>query len=212
MKLYKYRSFENYEYIKDILVNCRLYCSNYTKLNDPFEGQFIEAIDFSGNATLLQDTKKNNVITCLNDLIDPQYEHGDYRICSLSSDLSDVRLWAHYGGGHKGVAIEIDFSDHPAELHSVTYLPHLQKYGAGIPYPKKLTDLLCHKTQHWDYEKEWRIIVRNQCDYPINDRIKKVILGIGCSKQDEETITQMVNSSVPVVKARLDHLNVKVII
>ncbi|MGB8764645.1 MAG: hypothetical protein WCD07_07625, partial [Burkholderiales bacterium] len=36
MILYKYRSFDNYEFLLDILINERLYCSIYKNLNDPF--------------------------------------------------------------------------------------------------------------------------------------------------------------------------------
>ena len=40
MKLYKYRSLDNMDYVFDILSNGLVYCSSYKDLNDPFEGQF----------------------------------------------------------------------------------------------------------------------------------------------------------------------------
>ena len=43
MKLYKYRSLHNLEFILDVLLNERLHCAPYTKLNGPFEGVFYTA-------------------------------------------------------------------------------------------------------------------------------------------------------------------------
>ena len=44
MKLYKYRSLRrNLDFVLDILLNERLYCANYTALNDPLEGYYVDA-------------------------------------------------------------------------------------------------------------------------------------------------------------------------
>ena len=89
--------------------------------------------------------------------------------------------------------------------------PHLQKYGGKIPYPKNIVDLLCHKTQHWDYEQESRIIVKDHKFYSITGLIKKVILGIRCSDMHKRLIKSISPINVDVVHARLDHTNAKVI-
>ncbi len=38
MKLYKFKSLANFEYVADIIINKRLYAADFTELNDPMEG------------------------------------------------------------------------------------------------------------------------------------------------------------------------------
>ena len=117
MILYKYRSLANLEHVLDIILNQRLHCSTYPELNDPFEGLFvttttITAADFLKNKIAIPlFTKlpiKRQKVNEAKDLSGGAIDK--VKICSLSSDLSDVRLWSYYADGHKGIVFEIDFS------------------------------------------------------------------------------------------------------
>ena len=44
MKFYKFKSLEHIEYASDIIINEQLYCTDYDKLNAPFEGLFLAII------------------------------------------------------------------------------------------------------------------------------------------------------------------------
>ena len=68
MKFYRFRSLEHFEYTADILLNKRLFASDFRKLNDPMEGAF----------KLLPDIDKK-----LSDAIIEA--KSDLRICSLST-------------------------------------------------------------------------------------------------------------------------------
>jgi hypothetical protein len=106
MILYKYRSFQNIDHILDILCHSRLYCAKYWELNDPFEGLFLANMPVY---PLLQPFIKEHVIPkSIGDL--SYIDNDNIRICSLSSSLSEVRLWSYYADGLRGIVLSIDFS------------------------------------------------------------------------------------------------------
>ena len=152
MKLYKFRALDKLEYVLDILLNERLYCSTYEALNDPLEGLFYTIINPLGTSKRLRQYKR------IDDL--PTY-NSDLRICSLSSSFEDIRMWSHYANGHTGVAIEIDFENHINDVIEVNYESGLQKHGTTILAGATPTDVLSYKTEHWGYEEEYRIIIND---------------------------------------------------
>ena len=115
LTLYKYRSLENLEHVLDIILNERLYCSPYDKLNDPFEGLFMSEIhgNFSQNVfsggIFKTDECKNIGETLLG--------FSKSKICSLSSSINDVRLWSLYSDGLKGIVIEVEFDSKELEIN-----------------------------------------------------------------------------------------------
>jgi len=48
MTLFKYKAPTPFEHIADILINERLFCCPYYRMNDPFEGVFLESIEMDG--------------------------------------------------------------------------------------------------------------------------------------------------------------------
>ena len=78
MILYKYRSLANLDWTIDILLNQRLYASEYVKLNDPMEGFFYH-----------HGLSKSKLKEILKDKL-------SYRICSLSKSPTDIGLWTFY--------------------------------------------------------------------------------------------------------------------
>jgi len=117
MILYKYRSLANLEHILDIILNQRLHCSIYPELNDPFEGLLIKITNLT-ISDFIEMKRLPPMFVKLPIKIEKIKEAKDLfggeidkvKICSLSSDLNDVRLWSYYADGHKGIVFEIDFS------------------------------------------------------------------------------------------------------
>src|SRR4030042_1235985 len=123
MNLYKYRSLANFEHVLDIILNQRLHCSTYPELNDPFEGLFVTTRNITGANFKINEAK---------DLFEGAIDK--VKICSLSSDLNDVRLWSYYADGHEGIVFEIDFSglekrNDSKVIHQVTYSEKLPSSG-----------------------------------------------------------------------------------
>ncbi|MCW8831230.1 MAG: DUF2971 domain-containing protein [Gammaproteobacteria bacterium] len=109
MKLYKFRSLDNMDYALDIILNERLYCPEYSELNDPFEGLFNQLMPGSFDSGFDNGfSTSNKTISNVDELLADSYHT---RVCSLTSDLHDVRLWSHYADSHRGIAIELDFTN-----------------------------------------------------------------------------------------------------
>lgn len=200
MKLYKFRSLDNLEFVLDILLNERLYCSTYESLDDPLEGLFYTIINPLGTSMKLLQYK------CIDDL--PTY-NSDLRICSLSSSFRDIRMWSHYASGHTGVAIEIDFENHLSDATEVNYKLGLQKHGTTLLAGSTPTEVLSYKTKHWDYEDEYRII-RKDDYYPITGRISAVYFGVRTTDFHKELLKKSSPRCIKFVDTRLDRKNIVV--
>ena len=178
MILYKYRSLKNLNHVLDILHHSRLYCARYLELNDPFEGLFSASIRIPFQKRvkfpffLLPET-----FTYTKSVDDLFHSSKDrVRICSLSSSLSEVRLWSHYADGNRGIALAIDFFGIEDSVHEVIYLEELPSYGYTLLTLPSPIEVLTRKTTHWKYESEFRII--NEQDYfDIAGRLKAIYVG-----------------------------------
>jgi hypothetical protein len=208
MILYKYRSLANFEHILDIILNQRLHCSTYPELNDPFEGLFVTTRNITGT-----DFKINEAKDLFEDAIDK------IKICSLSSDLNDVRLWSYYADGHKGVVFEIDFSGLET-VYEVMYsekLPSSGWWDWGIMMGAKpsIYEVLSRKTEHWAFESEYRIIdesknLERDKYFGIKDRIKAIYLGTRTSDKYRELLKKLVQGKIPIWTTKIN--NQKVIV
>jgi len=212
MILYKYRSLEHLEYTLDILFNERLHCAPYEKLNDPFEGIFLSVRDISrafGASPFLavlsgagMRVKTPQSISTLSS--------GDKRVCSLSATATDVRMWSHYANGHKGIAIEIDFDEADEQLHEVEYVNQLKEHsGATLLGGPGSTEILRVKSHHWDYEKEYRIISKEEY-YSVNKKIKGVYFGLRTPQLMQEMLLKSFGGTIPVYTTKLNAKTIKI--
>lgn len=208
MILYKYKSLSNIENVLDIILKERLFCVSYNKLNDPFEGLFLETIKLSYSRLLALKVPfpphlVNSSIKQYKNVEDLQIDLSRTKICSLSSDMSDVRLWSHYADGHKGVVFEIDFSGIESQVHEVIYDHKLPTFGSSIltgPLPRKV---LSHKTKHWEYESEYRIIHDGEY-FSISNRIKAIYAGFRISDTHYDILTKIVPKEIPICPTKLN--------
>ena len=215
MILHKYRSLVNLDHILDIILNQRLHCSTYPELNDPFEGIFETTIYPMVFGTLTPVRRRGLI-----ELRSKAYkkvevlfggEIDNIKICSLSSDLSDVRLWSYYADGHRGVVFEIDFSG-LEKIYKVKYSEKLP-WGATPhvvrPERSKPEDVLSHKTKHWEFESEYRIIDESKYleegkYFDIKGRIKAIYLGSHTSDYHRELLTKIVRGKIPIYTTKID--------
>jgi hypothetical protein len=137
------------------------------------------------------------------------------RICSLSSDLNDVRLWSYYADGHKGIVFEIDFSGLETKLHEVYYSEKLpwgvspQEVSVLLSEWTKPHDVLSRKTNHWKFESEYRIIDESKCleegkYFSIKGRIKTIYLGTRTSDIHRKLLTKIVPSEIPIYTTKIN--------
>ena len=147
MKAYKFRASSQFDATLDIIFNRRLYCADWSRLNDPMEGRFVYAFS-SGNGG------------------DPNKEMGRIirekerlRVCSLSKTFTSHLLWAHYASGFDGLAIEVELPAHPS-IREISYISDIRTIEQDeSPNPRALAQqVLTSKYSEWKYEKEVRIL------------------------------------------------------
>lgn len=210
MLLYKYRSLSPLEHVLDIIVNQRLYCAPYEHLNDPFEGQFQTTLSapmfFRAGSRVGEPLVRYKQRKSIPDLA---LQTNKTRVCSLSSSPTDVRMWSLYADGHKGIAFELDFSGIDEHAKQVRYTETLPEFGTTIlggAYPEEV--LTC-KTNHWEYEKEYRIIGSDPF-FRVEGRIRRIIAGHRTSEEILELIRKVLPIEICIVRAQLDHDSVSV--
>ena len=165
MKAYKFRTTQNFEFVADILVNRRFYCSDPRSFNDIREGDIrvgddrgaeIEVIDFG-----------NRVSDAL----------GRCRVTSLCKTFDNHLLWAYYAGGFTGMAIEVELPS--ADIVEVTYddyFIYLSDYCKRNDVEGATRAALCKKYTVWRHEQEVRIITPEPF-YDLRQPISRVIVG-----------------------------------
>lgn len=206
LHLFKYMSLARMERVLDVLLNERLYCANYSDLNDPFEGQFLEEIpiDPNGPFRVLGWLNGGKFIERRNVGSLPSSASGLPRICSLSFSRRDVRLWSYYADSHRGIAIEIDFSGAESSVHKVTYKPKIDRYSIDSSIDRPVVEkILTEKTEHWQFEEEYRIL--SDKDYfLINGRIRAVHLGIRAGAEIAQLLRKATGARFQLVYSKLD--------
>lgn len=183
MKLFKYKSCEH---IEDVIINSRLYCSVFNKLNDPMEWAF--------NSKL-----KREVIEKLLTRIDKE----SWRICCLSKAEQFGLMWSLYGDSHQGVCIEIEL-DQP--VNNTVTIGDKQWTCKDVDY-KVIADLLngenndvlpviFTKSKQWEPEQEFRLVSKCQgsCDVYIPVKITRIYLGKRMSSENKDKIKKMCDS------------------
>jgi hypothetical protein len=94
-------------------------------------------------------------------------------ILCLTEKMDNLLMWAHYASNHTGFVIE--FNEKHSFFDRGSEIGHLKKVRYSITRPEVtlldptlsdmehiyqwINDIFCVKSQHWDYEHEWRMIV-----------------------------------------------------
>lgn len=205
MKLYKLRSLDHFEYFLDIVLNDRLYCAPFEVLNDPFEGLYLAVSHLP--PVMLQS---KGTVRCTLAAASGLYEFERCgRICSLSASYKDMRLWSHYANSHRGVAIEIDFDGHEADVVSIQYLNELKRYSNTILGTPSPDEIFRHKTVHWKYEEEVRVL-QSDPYYSIKGRITSVILGVRMTNDHKILLDKVLPEGVAMIQTKLNESTLEV--
>jgi hypothetical protein len=220
MILYKYRSLANLDHVLDIILNQRLHCSIYLELNDPFEGIFETTTHPYYGMWGTNPARRRALVELRSktykkakDLLGGEIDK--VKICSLSSDLNDVRLWSYYADGHKGIVFEIDFSGLETNIHEVKYDKKLPTCGRRSILLMEPHDLFSHKTEHWEFESEYRIIHESKYleegkYFDIKGRIKAIYLGTRTNDVHRKLLNKIVPSEIPIYTTKINEKTVEV--
>jgi hypothetical protein len=166
MLAYKFRSASQLEYALDIVLNNRLHCADWRKLNDPMEGMF----SYSGRS---KDERYYSEL--VDEII---YQKKRLLVCSLSKTFDCHLLSAHYATGFAGLAIEAELPDNSPKVKVVEYrgvFGHVLLDRPVVP-SQAAEQILSSKYNEWAYEKEVRILQPKRW-YDLPSPVKRVIAG-----------------------------------
>lgn len=99
-------------------------------------------------------------------------------IACFSEDVKSILMWSHNADSHKGFALECDFRPtltkplergalypavylderYDASLYITWQFMHVLGFHAKSPDITAFSKVALHKSQVWEYEREWRII------------------------------------------------------
>ena len=190
-----------------------LYFPTREKLNDPNEGIFQNQIQ-AGITAFLQGLvgigERTELTKTLYDLANQISQSTDNSgVFSLSSNVTDELMWAHYAASHCGIAIEynldqltrfcskqhlhcfgVDYVDEPPSLD----MQHLQGNAE-----KAVRAMLGHKSPRWSYEEEFRVLLENiHGPIPHDYRAaRSITFGLKVPGQVREQIYEATKHKVP---------------
>ena len=179
-------------------------------------GSFIYDL-VKGLASMDDTSFRNKTVHALTEAL-----NREIGILCLAEKMDNLLMWAHYASNHTGFVIE--FNEKHSFFYHGTEIGHLKKVRYSIIRPEVtlldpalsdmehiyqwIDDVFCVKSQHWQYEQEWRMIValRNcqnviasqQNDICLFELPKSCITGIilGCkmSTQNKERILNILRN------------------
>ncbi len=132
----------------------------------------------------------------------------DFRVCSLTTKIDDVRLWAYYADSCQGIAIEVEIPESEKLLHKVSYSNDVP--SIGLRSVKNQNSLFATKSQEWSFESEYRIVQKN-IYYELKNMNIKVYLGPNITQENKNSLYHEIPTSVEIIEMTLDRRNRKII-
>lgn len=169
---YKYMPFNDHDdrvnWIKEIITCGTIFVPSADSLNDPFEQCLSSESD---------STESLSGIEKLKIILQWQARQKSVGVLSVSTDWSNLLMWAHYASSHKGICIE--FLNNGDSFQPVEYVSS---------FPTESDDFFLVKSKHWEYEKEYRFVTQ-KVDQKINLQeiglsVNSIILGANFKEHD----------------------------
>lgn len=175
--IFKYQPINKYSKLN--LTNKKLWASNPSAFNDPFEFQYLQ----DGINTKASDF----------DLVFDEI-HKSKVIC-LTSDPDNLLMWAHYADFHKGMCL--GFYNNTLS-YAINYSNEFPKIDFNGDYSQKvhsLVKILFTKSKEWEYEQERRMVffkdTPSEIRYP--GELFLVIFGMRTEQSQIDEIKAIVN-------------------
>lgn len=187
MLLYKYRSTEKFEYVKDILENKRLYAARLDEINDPMDGFLRFGIQrlFPNEPDLVREAKEILKM---------------WRIVSMSQSRENELLWSYYADGFRGVAIGVVPTTMARKIKYYNEVVLFAEF-AKLRGKDLAEGILLWKFEQWKHEQEWRIIVPIEQQY-VDVQVREVVFGERIDPEIRSVITDLVRTHVPNASIR----------
>jgi len=175
--LFKYVS-DSQAVIEGLFVKKRIRFTQPAALNDPLE--FNPAIRFDSDDSNFRKYEYREItMPSIHDwyrlnLVESRI--NNYGILSLTDNPFSFEMWCHYANGHKGILLEFNIPNKSkpelelteGEIHRVHRVRYVKNYtinidvlernNKNIPFHRIRGAIFLRKTNHWKYEREYRIV------------------------------------------------------
>ncbi|MEZ5436025.1 MAG: DUF2971 domain-containing protein [Pseudomonadales bacterium] len=119
-------------------------------------------------------------------------------VMCISEIPDDILMWSHYSDSHKGICIVLDRKFLPT-AHPVNYEKSRPTVNPIIDTPEVMLDRsMFTKSDHWFYEKEWRVLQyeRGASAYQFPEKILVgILLGAQISEENKLLVHQWAEQS-----------------
>ncbi|MFH1480086.1 MAG: DUF2971 domain-containing protein [Pseudomonadota bacterium] len=238
--LYRYRSMES-RGLEDIFEKRRIYLPDPTLFNDPFEcrpkltyhestlkrGKYLKGITkerFPGAdkrtiKKLMRKKAKKQLLTDIEHL-KKAYEAfvKTIGVLCLSEKNDDILMWSHYSDAHRGICLQFDSSKEGTLFWEALKVIYQEEYPVvnvmDMRNPDEFRKALLTKSDHWQYEQEWRILKTEEEGgsdiYPFSaELLTGVVLGALIPDDDRKEVLDWISvypSNVKLYQARISRM------
>lgn len=130
-----------------------------------------------------------------------------FGIVSLASEPTNLLMWSHYANCHTGFCIGLDtkfiFKNFQPSLNQVMYSDDIPKIDLFEDMIVFFVKLLCTKSKHWEYEKEYRFISRNFVNKSMDITewgLKEIYLGAKMPQQEKHKLIEGLKKQYSKIK------------
>jgi DUF2971 family protein len=200
-------------HVIDPIVESYFFLPTREKLNDPNEGIFQNQIQ-TGITAFLQGLvgigERTQLARALYDLANQISQSTDNSgVFSLSSNITDELMWAHYAASHCGIAIEYNLdhltrfclktSLHRFRVEYVDEPPSLDIQHLQNDPEIAVRTMLGHKSPRWSHEQEYRVLLENiHGQIPHDYRaVKSITFGLKVPEKVQKQIYEATKHKVP---------------
>tara|TARA_R110002020_G_scaffold76110_16_gene193223 strand:- start:3065 stop:4060 length:996 start_codon:yes stop_codon:yes gene_type:complete len=189
------------------------YLPTREKLNNPNEGIFQNQIQ-AGITAFLQGVvgigERTEIAESLYNLARQIGQSTDNSgVFSLSKNVTDELMWAHYGASHCGLVIEYNLDQltrfcsrqhlHCFGVEYVEEPPNLDMQSLQGHAGEAVRAMLGHKSPRWSYEEEFRIVLENMHGSLPHDyrAVKSITFGLKVPEKARKNIFEATKHKVP---------------
>ena len=185
--LYKYRSFDSFENVVDIIVNKRLYAASYKDMNDPMEGCY-DYPEEHYNDDYIQEKLEKTI--------------EEQKFCSLSQKPDIDLMWGHYSKGHRGICfgVKLKNTKKGGKSYFVRYngISNLTPAKDARQLKERAQKILRYKKSCWAYEEEVRLFSTD--GHLVDVEVVEVLFGSRVEARFSALVKNLISNYLPKLK------------
>lgn len=145
----------------------------------------------------------------------------EFRMTCFSEKYDDILMWSHYGNKHNGICVEYDFMNCNPYLQMLLFPVIYDKIRPALneqqlmlaennisynedSFIELISKSLLTKSNIWEYENEWRVIlpvkILDNHDNYIAPPIKKIYFGVNVTEEVINNIVGKIRNIHPTVQ------------